>query len=289
MDPVNSASMENADGKAADELLFLMNLSKKDGIQRIQSEHRLRLVRLWGVGRGERILEIGCGQGDTTAALAYCTGPEGFVWGIDPAGEDYGAPETPGMARDRLLSGPLAGRLRMDFGFDLVRDFDCLRGEAFDRVVLSHSLWYMDSYETLSEILKTCRRIGKKLSIAEWDPIAAEPEQAAHACAAFLQAVCGCFAPLEEANVRTIFMPDEIAAAVRLAGWHVERDGLLSSRQLQDGIWEKENARTLCPRMIEKAQGMPAKLRRMLQAGLCELEKMPAESPLDVYWLSACQ
>ena len=46
MDPVNSASMENADGKAADELLFLMNLSKKDGIQRIQSEHRLRLVRL---------------------------------------------------------------------------------------------------------------------------------------------------------------------------------------------------------------------------------------------------
>ena len=193
MDPVNSASMENADGKAADELLFLMNLSKKDGIQRIQSEHRLRLVRLWGVGRGERILEIGCGQGDTTAALAYCTGPEGFVWGIDPAGENYGAPETLGMARDRLLSGPLAGRLRMDFGFDLVRDFDCLRGEAFDRVVLSHSLWYMDSYETLSEILKTCRRIGKKLSIAEWDPIAAEPEQAAHARAAFLQAVCGCF------------------------------------------------------------------------------------------------
>lgn len=271
-----------------DELLAIMNLQEDNGIQRIQSEHRLRLARLWGVGRAEHILEIGCGQGDTAAALAYCAGPDGFVWGIDCADENYGAPETLGMARTRLLSGPLAGRLRMDFGFDLVRDFARLCGEKFDRIVLSHSLWYMDSYETLSEILKTCRLIGKTLSIAEWTPTAAKPEQMAHACAAFLQAVCGCFVPLEEANIRTIFVPDEIAEIVRLAGWRVEREGILSSWQLQDGMWEKENACALCPRMIESAQDMPDKLKRMLRAGICELEKIPAQDALNVYWLSAC-
>ncbi len=271
-----------------DELLASMHLPKENEIQRIQSEHRLRLARLWEVEQGERILEIGCGQGDMTAALAYCVGPDGFVWGIDCASENYGAPETLGAARARLLSGPFAERLRMDFDFDFARDFIRLRGEEFDRIVLSHSLWYMDSYETLSEILKICRLIGKKLSIAEWNPFAAKPEQTAHALAAFLQAVCGCFAPLEEANIRTIFVPDEIAEIARLAGWRVEREGILSSQQLQDGMWEKENACELCPRMIERAQCMPDKLRRMLRAGICELEKMPAQAPLDVYWLSAC-
>ena len=84
------------------------------------------------------------------------------------------------------------------------------------------------------------------------------------------------------------FDEDEIAEIARLAGWRVEREGILSSQQLQDGMWEKENACELCPRMIERAQCMPDKLRRMLRAGICELEKMSAQAPLNVYWLSAC-
>ncbi|MBQ8508498.1 MAG: hypothetical protein IJ493_01165 [Clostridia bacterium] len=52
-----------------------------------------------------RILEIGYGQGDTTAALAAIVGEGGFVHAVDIASPDYGSPETLGQARERLLCG----------------------------------------------------------------------------------------------------------------------------------------------------------------------------------------
>ncbi|MBB2480858.1 hypothetical protein H5P36_11700 [Bacillus sp. APMAM] len=47
-----------------------------------------------------RILEIGCGQGDTTAALADAVGVNGNVVAMDVASPDCGAPLTLGQATD---------------------------------------------------------------------------------------------------------------------------------------------------------------------------------------------
>jgi cyclopropane fatty-acyl-phospholipid synthase-like methyltransferase len=55
-----------------------------------QCGERLELVRRWEVKPGSRVLEIGCGQGDCTIALAATIGPEGHVTGLDPAPLDYG-------------------------------------------------------------------------------------------------------------------------------------------------------------------------------------------------------
>ncbi len=52
-------------------------------VQNIQTAHRLKLAEFWEINAGARILEIGCGQGDTTAVLAYMVGEEGFVHGVD--------------------------------------------------------------------------------------------------------------------------------------------------------------------------------------------------------------
>ena len=40
---------------------------------------------------GSRVLEIGCGQGDTTVVLAELVGEEGKVIGVDPGPLDYGS------------------------------------------------------------------------------------------------------------------------------------------------------------------------------------------------------
>ncbi|MBW9235691.1 class I SAM-dependent methyltransferase, partial [Leptospira santarosai] len=61
------------------------------GIQSIQTQHRLKLAEVWGIKDGKRVLEIGCGQGDTTAVLAYLVGDKGFVHGIDIAPTNYGS------------------------------------------------------------------------------------------------------------------------------------------------------------------------------------------------------
>jgi ubiquinone/menaquinone biosynthesis C-methylase UbiE len=65
-------------------------------IQRVQTEHRVKLAQFWGIKEGSRVLEIGCGQGDTTAVLSHLVGETGFVHGVDIASPDYGSHITLG-------------------------------------------------------------------------------------------------------------------------------------------------------------------------------------------------
>ncbi|WP_238364018.1 class I SAM-dependent methyltransferase [Mesobacterium pallidum] len=47
------------------------------------SRHSEAVFPMLGVQRGQRILDVGCGFGDTAVALAEATGPEGAVLGVD--------------------------------------------------------------------------------------------------------------------------------------------------------------------------------------------------------------
>ena len=59
-------------------------------VAKSQTEHRIDLARRWGITAGERVLEIGCGQGDATVVLAAAVGPSGHVTALDPAPSSYG-------------------------------------------------------------------------------------------------------------------------------------------------------------------------------------------------------
>ena len=56
-----------------------MKIIGDDTIQRTQLKHRLELVSAFQLNKGMRVLEIGCGQGDTTVVLADAVGPTGQV------------------------------------------------------------------------------------------------------------------------------------------------------------------------------------------------------------------
>lgn len=59
-------------------------------IQYSQSRHRLELLRHFNIPAGAHVLELGCGQGDCTVAIADAVGEQGRVVGVDPADLDYG-------------------------------------------------------------------------------------------------------------------------------------------------------------------------------------------------------
>lgn len=53
-------------------------------------DHRINLVKFWGITPGSRVLELGCGQGDCTTVLADAVGPDGHIDAVDPGAPDYG-------------------------------------------------------------------------------------------------------------------------------------------------------------------------------------------------------
>ncbi|KAH9941041.1 hypothetical protein B0H21DRAFT_559870 [Amylocystis lapponica] len=55
-----------------------------------QIQERVHLVKAWDIKAGERVLEIGCGQGECTATLAAAVGAQGLVTALDSASLDYG-------------------------------------------------------------------------------------------------------------------------------------------------------------------------------------------------------
>ncbi len=54
------------------------------------AKHRLAILSKWGIPKGSKVLELGCGQGDCTAVLAELVGPNGYVTAVDPGSLDYG-------------------------------------------------------------------------------------------------------------------------------------------------------------------------------------------------------
>ena len=134
--------------------------SGDSNVQRIQTDHRLKLAEFWDIKNGSKVLEIGCGQGDTTAVLAFLVGEKGFVQGVDIASPDYGSPLTIGESISYLKKSPIGNRIKIDFNMDILSPTIEFPENHFDLIVLSHSSWYLKSAEELHAILNKLRKWG---------------------------------------------------------------------------------------------------------------------------------
>ena len=88
-----------------------------------------RQLRAWertelGLGRGQRLLDVGCGLGEAALALAGDLGPDGEVVGVDISAEMVRAAQAKaGTApcRTRFLVGDACSLAEPDASFDAVR------------------------------------------------------------------------------------------------------------------------------------------------------------------------
>ncbi len=256
-------------------------------ITRSRIEHRLRLADFWKIYYGSRVLEIGCGQGETTAVLAYATGDDGFVYAVDLANENYGSPENLGTARERLMSSHIGDRVNIDLGVNILSPSFDFEQNSFGYVVLSHCLWYLSSQEELRDILFKVRKWASRICIAEWDPRPTTFGQYQHFMAADIQAICESYHISDHFNIKTMFYPHEIENALCATGWDVTSTGSIDAYDVQDALWEIDIVKDLFPQKISVNKDMPPKLRRLLLSQIYSIGDAQAAEPLPVFAATA--
>ncbi len=218
-------------------------------IQIRQTAHRLRLVEAFDIKPGHRVLEIGCGQGDTTVVLADAVGKTGHVHAIDIASSDYGAPMTLKEATDFIAQSNIGNRITFQFETDVSKEsFE----QKYDVVILSHSLFYFSSIKDLVKVFKKARTFADRICVADWDLTVKNYQQTAHAQAIIMQAL---YAQTSEtnANIRIIITKELISDLLEQGKWQVTSVQNVDAADLDDARWEIYNANQIDSVELEPA------------------------------------
>lgn len=252
-------------------------------IEKEQILHRLKLIDFWGIKAGDKVLEIGCGQGDTTVALASVVskGKDGFVTAVDIANESYGSPETIGQAKERIMNSKFGNNVSIMLNYDIMKNADDFKDDEFDCVVLSHCLWYFPDYDFLDKIIKKVKRLAKRLCVAEWNPHIDNENQFAHFRAAEIQAICECFREDSDSNIKTMFFPRDIQNSVITAGYDVDKFEVINSPEVYDAEWEVQMTISAYPRIIRNLQSMPEQLKEHLLSQIFDLRLSKDFKPMS--------
>ena len=198
------------------------SLSYSDGQEHLQLQHRMALVNMWAPCTGGRVLEIGCGQGETTVALAAALGADGHVLAVDKAPAEYGRPVTLGEAHAYIKASALGERITFLLSTDVLAPQLDFPRNAFDLVVLAHSSWYMSSPQELCRLFTRVRPWARRFGYAEWDVRPRHMQQLPHCLAVVLQAYMHRIAPkISTANARCLILPEHACALAEHAGWTI--------------------------------------------------------------------
>lgn len=231
---------------SATEIAFYATHPRRSDIEIAQAAHRIQLINSWGIIKpGNRILEIGCGQGTCTAVLAAAVGPSGHVDAIDPASKDYGAPCTLGEAQAKLSTSEVGERITWhqaepeEFLTDAAAT-----GGMWDVAVLAHCIWYFSSLDTLRGIMNTLRgRVGS-VCIAEYALHATKPEAVPHVLAVLARGMLEAHKETSKENIRSLLSRRAIEDVVEWCGWQLHHSGtVVPGEGLLDGYWEFQTVR----------------------------------------------
>lgn len=137
---------------------------------------------------GQHVLDLGCGAGATTLALAPCVGPEGAATGLDIS------PLLLRLARQRAAAG---GHRNLNF-LEADAQAHPFRQPPFDLLVSRFgSMFFSDPIAAFAN-LRTALRPGSRVHLAAWAPLAENPWFAIPRAAAVARLGAGPKAPANE-------------------------------------------------------------------------------------------
>lgn len=196
----------------------------------LQLNHRIALVNLWSTEPGGHILEVGCGQGETTVALAVAVGPSGHILAVDKSNAAYGRPVTLGESHVHIKFSRLGDRIDFWLSTDLLASQLDFPDKTFDLAIFSHSSWYMSSAQELYWLFARVRPWARRLGYAEWDLHPRCRRQMPHALAVLLQThVQHVWPQAPPANVRSLILPKDARLSAERAGWRIVNEQVVDT------------------------------------------------------------
>ncbi|KAE9378646.1 hypothetical protein N431DRAFT_396438 [Stipitochalara longipes BDJ] len=205
--------------------------------------HRLAIVNFWSIPLGARILELGCGQGDTTVALAHAIGPTGHIDAVDPGAPDYGTPPLKD-AQAHILASPIGSRITFHRA-TATAYAESYQGEKYDYIVLAHCIWYFAHPSLFPELVRALTphlASGTKLCVAEWALRSSSLASVPHVLTAILRSLIEAKRPEPSgANIRAVLSPKQIRDAILgNSELRVVREGTMETMEkgMKDGYWE---------------------------------------------------
>jgi SAM-dependent methyltransferase len=233
-------------------------------IQVEQTEFRMRIAKSWDIKEDDRILEVGCGQGDMTAVLADAVGPKGFVRAVDLAAGDYGFPVCLGDSLRVLKATPLGERIDYSLNFDILAPENTFADDSFDAVVFAHCSWYYETQDILKSHLARVRPYAKQLYFSEWDLQPSGTDQIAHLLAVLIQGQIGVFKPRSGNNARTLLTRSALQELLSECGWRIVALRDIDTAGLQNGNWEVSNCLMTSEKEAELLD-VPVKYRQYIK------------------------
>ena len=210
-----------------------------------QLSHRMSLVEFWAPKPGDKVLEVGCGQGDCTVVLAHAVGLGGQVVAVDTAPPIYGAPVPLAETHKHILSSGVGKQIEFHTCANLLDPKWEFPSEYFDLAVFAHCSWYMASLEELEHLFSRVRPWARRLGYAEWHPVPQSTSQVPHLAAILLQAHIRSYWPEHGmGNLTSLVTPNQARSLAKATGWTIlNEEATDSSLGLEDGeSWEIENA-----------------------------------------------
>lgn len=243
-----------------------------------EMEHRIQIVQFWAVTPGARVLELGCGQGDTTIALANAVGPSGHVDAVDPGSPEYGTPPLKD-AQGHILASPLGGRINFHRA-TATAYVENYAGEPYDFIVMAHSIWYFENPSIFPGLVAALRRLlerakGTRLCIAEWSLQSRKLSGVPHVWTALLRSLLEAKRPTPSgANIRAVLSPTQITEIVtgNDSGLLLVREEVKETTEgMKDGFWEVGYT-------LRKRE---ADMQRLVDTGVAAAERVQAAAYFD--------
>jgi SAM-dependent methyltransferase len=210
-------------------------------------QNRLSIVDAWSIPTGQHLLDIGCGQGESSLALALAVSSLGHITALDPAQPEYGTPFTVAESHSYILKSSLGPHISFRQS-DVPSFFSTMQPAAatpYNAACLLQSLMYFPTLDSVRDLFQTLAHVGiVKVYVAEYTFTAANEAQIPHYLAARAQALFYNYqgphvSGVREQNVRAAPSPKAIEEAASKAGYIVSREGKISpAEKMKEGYFE---------------------------------------------------